>query len=102
MRPGLRTGGIILIAGVAAALALASMRGVLRAMVGAVIANRVLGQIDFTKIAVNFVDPIGLDAPAGLTVDKPAGHILVADSQNNRVLGGRVSRRSNPAGRRTW
>ena len=87
MRPGLRTGGIILIAGVAAALELASMRGVLRAGVGAVIANRVLGQIDFTKIAVNFVDPIGLDAPAGLTVDEPAGHILVADSQNNRVLG---------------
>lgn len=63
------------------------MRGVLRAGVGALIADRVLGQIDFIKTAVNFVDPIGMDAPAGVAIDKSAGHVLVADTQNNRVLG---------------
>jgi sugar lactone lactonase YvrE len=63
------------------------MRGVLRAGVGALIADRVLGQIDFIKTAVNFVDPIGMDAPAGVAIDQPAGHVLVADTQNNRVLG---------------
>ena len=87
MRPGLRIGGIVLSAAVAAALVLATMRGVLRAGVGALSADRVLGQIDFIKSAVNFVDPIGMDAPAGVAIDQAAGHVLVADTQNNRVLG---------------
>jgi hypothetical protein len=63
------------------------MRGVLRAGVGALSADRVLGQIDFIKSAVNFVDPIGMDAPAGVAIDQSARHVLVADTQNNRVLG---------------
>jgi len=87
VRPGLRTGEIVLTGVVAAALVLATMRGVLRAAVGALSADRVLGQIDFTNNAVNFVDAIGMDAPAGVTIDKAAGHVLVADTQNNRVLG---------------
>jgi sugar lactone lactonase YvrE len=87
VRPGLRTGGIVLTAAIAAALVLATMRGVLRAGVGAVSADRVLGQIDFIKTAVNFVDPIGMDAPAGVAIDHSAGHVLVADTQNNRVMG---------------
>ncbi len=87
MRPGLRTGGIVLTGVVAAALVLATMRGVLRAAVGALSADRVLGQIDFTNNAVNFVDAIGMNAPAGVMIDKTAGHVLVADTQNNRVLG---------------
>ena len=87
MRPSLRTVGIVLPAAVAAALWIATMGGVLRAGVGALIADRVLGQIDFIKTAVNFVDPIGMDAPAGVAIDKSAGHVLVADTQNNRVLG---------------
>jgi DNA-binding beta-propeller fold protein YncE len=76
-----------LTAAIAAALVLATMRGVLRAGVGAVSADRVLGQIDFIKTAVNFVDPIGMDAPAGVAIDHSAGHVLVADTQNNRVMG---------------
>ena len=87
MRPNLRTGGIVLPAAIAAAFVLATMRGVLRAGVGALSADRVLGQIDFIKTAVNFVDPIGMDAPAGVAIDQAAGHVLVADTQNNRVLG---------------
>ncbi len=87
MRPSLRTVGIVLPAAIAVALWIATMGGVLRAGVGALIADRVLGQIDFIKTAVNFVDPIGMDAPAGVAIDKSAGHVLVADTQNNRVLG---------------
>jgi len=63
------------------------MRGVLRAGAGAPSADRVLGQIDFIKNAVNFVDAIGMDAPAGVAIDQSAGHVLVADTQNNRVMG---------------
>ena len=87
MRPSLRTGGIVLPAAIAGALVLATVRGVLRAGVGALSADRVLGQIDFIKSAVNFVDPIGMDAPAGVAIDQSAGHVLVADTQNNRVMG---------------
>ena len=28
-----------------------------------------------------------MDAPAGVAIDQSAGHVLVADTQNNRVLG---------------
>src|SRR5271166_2736849 len=61
--------------------------GVVRAGIGARIADRVLGQIDFVKNAMNFVDPIGMNAPAGVAIGTASGHVLVADSQNNRVLG---------------
>ncbi len=87
MRPVLGTRRIVLPAAIAAAFALATMRGVLRAGVGAVGADRVLGQINFTNIAVNFVDAIGMDAPDAVAIDQSAGHAMVADSQNNRVLG---------------
>ncbi len=87
MRPSLRTAGIVLPAAIAAALVLATMRGVLRAGVGAPSADRVLGQVNFINTAANFVDPIGMDAPAGVAIDQSAGHVLVADTQNNRVLG---------------
>ena len=78
---------MVLATAIAAALVLATMRGVLRAGVGALIADRVLGQINFINTAVNFVDAIGMDAPAGVAIDQPAGHVLVADTQNDRVMG---------------
>ena len=85
MRPGFRLGSIGLLALVAVASAMAAR---LRAAgVGAGVADRVLGQIDFIKSAPNFVDAIGMNAPAGVAIDKAAGHVIVADTQNNRVLG---------------
>jgi sugar lactone lactonase YvrE len=89
VRPGLRIGGVVFAALLAIAFVLAAVRGVLRAGDGAPTADRVLGQIDFVKNAVNFVDAVGMDAPAGVTIDKATGHVLVADSQNNRVMGWR-------------
>ena len=86
MRPGLRTGGIVFSVMVAGVL-VASVRGVLRAGVGSSSADRLLGQIDFVKNQVNFVDAIGMNAPAGVAIDKANGHVIVSDSQNNRVLG---------------
>jgi DNA-binding beta-propeller fold protein YncE len=86
VRPGLRTGGI-LFAAIVAGVLVAAVRGVLRAGVGASSADRVLGQIDFVRNQVNFVDAIGMNAPAGVAIDKSNGHVIVADSQNNRVLG---------------
>ena len=62
-------------------------RGGLRAGDGAHLADRVLGQIDFVENQVNFVDAIGMNAPAGVAIDRANGHVLVADSQNNRVMG---------------
>ena len=44
MRPGPRTGWIVLLALMAAALAQTAVRGILRAGVGALSADRVLGQ----------------------------------------------------------
>ncbi len=54
---------------------------------GDVVADRVLGQINFTNIAPNFVDAIGFNAPDSVTIDKGAGHAIVADTANSRVLG---------------
>ncbi len=84
---GLRARAIVCGAILAAAIALGTVCGVLRAADRDAIADRVLGQIDFTKTAVNFVDSTGLNAPAGVAIDKTANHVLVADTQNNRVLG---------------
>ncbi|MFZ0678131.1 NHL repeat-containing protein, partial [Candidatus Binatus sp.] len=86
MRPGLRTGGIVLAALIAAQLLILTVR-LLRAGVETSSADRVLGQIDFVKNQVNFVDAIGMNAPAGVAIDKANGHVIVADSQNNRVMG---------------
>src|SRR5260370_36586272 len=87
MRPGLRTRAIIWTVIIGAPIALGTLCGVLRAGNGDVIADRVLGQIDFTKTAVNFVDATGLNAPDAVAIDKLSNHGLVADSQNNRGLG---------------
>src|SRR5260370_17572354 len=87
MRPGLRTRAIIWTVLLGAPIALGTLCGVLRAGNGDVIADRVLGQIDFTKTAVNFVDSTGLNAPDAVAIDKLSSHVLVAASQNNRVLG---------------
>jgi sugar lactone lactonase YvrE len=86
VRPGLRTSGIVLAAFIAGQLLIATVR-LLRAEVGASGADRVLGQIDFIKNQVNFVDAIGMNAPAGVAIDRANGHVTVADSQNNRVMG---------------
>jgi sugar lactone lactonase YvrE len=83
VNPGLRTGGIVLAALIAASILMA----VVHAGVGAPSADRAIGQIDFTNNQVNFVDAIGMNAPASVTIDKGNGHVIVADSQNNRVLG---------------
>ena len=85
MRPCLRTGGIVSV--MFAGVLVAALRGGLRASDGAHLADRVLGQIDFVKNQVNFVDAIGMNAPAGVAIDKANGHVIVADSQNNRVMG---------------
>jgi sugar lactone lactonase YvrE len=85
VRPGSRTGGIVSL--IVASVLAAAVVGVLRAGVGASSADRLLGQIDFVKNQVNFVDAIGMNAPAGVAIDKANGHVIVADSQNNRVLG---------------
>jgi len=87
MRPSLRARAIFWSVLLAAPIALGTLRGVLRAGDGDVIADRVLGQIDFAKTAVNFVDSTGLNAPAAVAIDKLSGHVIVADTQNNRVLG---------------
>ncbi len=85
MRSGLRTGGIFSV--IVAGFLVAAELGGLRASDGAHLADRVLGQIDFIKNQVNFVDAIGMNAPAGVAIDKANGHVIVADSQNNRVMG---------------
>ena len=64
-----------------------------------------IGQIDFTNNQVNFVDAIGMNAPVGVAIDKANGHVIVADSQNNRVhgmeerVGVRGGRRGGPGDR---
>src|SRR5260370_10018228 len=87
MRTGLRASTIAWSVLLAALIALGTVCGVLRAGQGDVVADRVLGQVDFVKTAVNFGGPVGLDAAAGVAIDKAANHVLVADTQNNRVLG---------------
>ncbi len=81
MRPGLRSGGIVLL--IAAGMLVAAVR----AGVGGSSADGVLGQSDFVHNQVNFVDAIGMNAPADVAIDKANGHVLVADSENNRVMG---------------
>ena len=86
MRLGLRTCLSVFLL-IIAGLLVAS----LRAGVGGASADRVLGQIDFTNNQVNFVDAIGMNAPVGVAIDKANGHVVVADSQNNRVMGWKSS-----------
>jgi NHL repeat len=89
VRPGLRTVFSVcsVFSVIVAGILVAAVGGVLRATGGAPSANRVLGQIDFSKHQVNFVDAVGMNAPAGVAIDKANGHMIVADSQNNRVMG---------------
>lgn len=49
-------------------------------------ADLVLGQPDFIHTLRNFVDSKGLWGPSAVTIDS-AGHVYVADTENNRVLG---------------
>jgi sugar lactone lactonase YvrE len=86
VRPGLRIGGIVLAVLIAAQPLIATVR-LLRAGVEASSADRVLGQIDFVNNQVNFVDAVGMNAPAGVAIDTANNHVLVADSQNDRVMG---------------
>jgi sugar lactone lactonase YvrE len=85
VRPGWRTGGIFSV--IVAGVLIGAVGGVLRAGVGTTTANLVIGQINFTNNQVNFVDAIGMNAPAGVAIDQANGHVIVADSQNNRVMG---------------
>lgn len=50
-------------------------------------ADHVVGQMDFTKNAANFVDGRGLNFPSAVAVDPVGGEVYVADTDNNRVLG---------------
>jgi hypothetical protein len=56
---------------------------------GDVVADQVLGQIDFNNGGVNFVDGRGLSWPAAVAIDRSANpnHIYVLDAGNSRVLG---------------
>src|SRR5690242_5315639 len=49
-------------------------------------ADHELGQIDFSHTTFDFGGSAALSGPAGVVVDS-AGHLYVADSINNRVLG---------------
>lgn len=87
MRLGWRALLVVLPVGLAGAILLGGIGAILRAGQGNVSADRVLGQINFTNSAPNFVDSTGLNAPAGVAIDRAAGHAIVADTANNRVLG---------------
>jgi sugar lactone lactonase YvrE len=49
-------------------------------------AQGVVGQPDMMNNSANAIDPSAMNNPAGIVVDK-AGHLFVADFNNNRVLG---------------
>jgi hypothetical protein len=53
------------------------------------IANRVLGQFDFTHQAANLVDAKGLSGPDSVAIDTSSSpnRVYATDSNNNRVLG---------------
>ena len=53
------------------------------------IANRVLGQFDFTHQAANLVDAKGLSGPDSVAIDTSSSpnRVYATDSDNNRVLG---------------
>ena len=59
------------------------------ALSGATVANRVLGQVDFTHNGINIVDARGSNTPSSLAIDISVSpnRIYVADTANNRVLG---------------
>jgi hypothetical protein len=61
------------------------------------VADRVLGQTDFTGTARNYIDAGGLNGPEGVHVDRTASpnRLFVADEQNHRVLAWSVLPQSN-------
>ena len=67
------------------AIVIAAVSAIIAAS-GDTIADRVLGQLNFTTGAVNLVGAASLDFQDGITVDG-AGHLYAADPNNNRVLG---------------
>src|SRR5215469_14664939 len=74
----------------ASAILLSAMAAASPALAGAAgsyfTADRELGEPDFLHTMFNFGGPSALSGPAGVAVDS-AGHLYVADSINNRVLG---------------
>lgn len=72
----------------------ALLSGEAHAAPGDGIADRVLGQTDFSGSALGFVDSRGLHAPASIVVDRTStpNRLYVADTANSRVLGWRNAR----------
>ncbi|HVA79058.1 MAG TPA: NHL repeat-containing protein, partial [Candidatus Binataceae bacterium] len=64
----------------------AAAGGAIFAASGDTVADRLLGQDDFTKGAVNLANASSLDFQDGIAVDA-AGHLYAADPNNNRILG---------------
>jgi len=87
MRSVWRAGVFVLPAAVAAAIVIGGAGGVLRAGQSVASAIGVLGQITFTKTSPNLVDATGVDGPDGVAIDRTNGHVIVADTNNSRVLG---------------
>jgi hypothetical protein len=77
----------LLAAGLAAALILPSLPST--AMEGDTVADRVLGQPDFTQNALSAVSASELNAPAAIAIDTSVtpNRVYVGDTGNNRVLG---------------
>ncbi len=77
----------LLAAGLGAALILTSVPTT--AMQGDTIADRVLGQPDFTNNALSAVSASALNAPAAVAIDTSVtpNRLYVGDTGNNRVLG---------------
>ncbi len=52
------------------------------------VADRILGQADFTSTSPNSIDAMGLSGPAGVHVERSStpNRLYIADAQNSRVL----------------
>ena len=72
----------------AAALGSLLLVSLLPAAVGDTIADRELGQPDFTHRVANIIDGAMLSSPHGVAIDRNSvpNHLYVADTTNNRVL----------------
>ena len=77
-----------MVAAIAGAIALAVMIAIAGTpgSIGDTTADVVVGQNDFTHTGANNLNATGMNQPYGVTVDG-AGHLYVADYNNNRVLG---------------
>ena len=79
--------GLLPVAGLVATVMVTSLPSI--AMQGDTIADRVLGQVDFTHNALSSADASDLNSPSGVAIDATAtpNRLYVADTSNNRVLG---------------